>query len=555
MHKDFFGFRDNPFKVTPDPRVFYTNPTYERAYANLLYGICERKSLIVLTGEVGTGKTTLLRRVMTHLGYTFHFAYFSYTTLPFDELLSFLFDDLGLPQKPQGRLQQMKALKECLIAQQQQGEISALLIDEAHNLDAPLLENLLALADLTSAGESLLPIALVGQPELEKTLSHPELSRVRQMIALHCQLDRLKEREVGPFIVHRLRAVGYGRKDLFPQATVQRIAWYSQGIPRRINIICDNALLLAYAASQKTVTTAMIEEVVKDLQLKVETLPKSRPLPSKPLAPPVRLQTENLPVLHRATSSAERMPVRKSHQSFARVSVQSRSQRFAWTGVGFVLGLFLFLFFQLVLTEQISAAAKEVPRVLGRVSANVILSFNILSSSLLRQPAQSFDESFPTSTFQEEQPSDREGKNFSDEQSQPPTLVPVPHERQLERETIGESKDLLEKETQSEDQKQQREIPSRATSATRVQQPDVFFSREPDRSVAKTTFPKKDVLAKGSALKRQEPTKKKASRAKGVSEQAHAKREVTSARQDQGLRQQQSARRFLKKKSIDKPQR
>jgi len=270
MYTSYFGFREKPFNVTPDPRFFYTNSVYQEAYATLLYGIRERKGFIVLTGEVGTGKTTLLRRLMDNLEATVRFVFIYNTTMSFDELLSFTCEELGLPVKKKARLRKVQALNEFLIAQLRKGGTGLLLIDEAQNLGEEVLEDLRLLSNLETGSEKLLQILLVGQPELEDKLDQPKLRQLKQRVALHCRLDRLKEQEVGPFIDYRLHVVGYEDTKLFASDAIQRIAFYSTGIPRLINVICDNALLVAYGTSKKKISPKIIEEVAHDLRLKEE---------------------------------------------------------------------------------------------------------------------------------------------------------------------------------------------------------------------------------------------------------------------------------------------
>jgi len=311
MYTTYFGFQEEPFSLTPTSHLFYTNPVYETAYARLLDGIRGRKGFIVLTGEVGTGKTTLLRRLMDQLEEdpTVSVAFSYYSILPFEEFLSFVCADFKLPVKGGGYSQEIQAFSEFLLARAQEGGTTALLIDEAQDLKEEVLENFLRLSHPQPAGETLLQVILVGQqPELEEKLSQPRFSQLKQRIALHCQLEHLKTEEVNTFIHHRLRLVGYKRQDLFSPEAIQLIALYSKGIPRLINLLCDNALRATYEASRKTISAQIIQKVAYHLQLaesKVaqletregETRLRSRDsLPSQELAdePPQRTPKRSL---------------------------------------------------------------------------------------------------------------------------------------------------------------------------------------------------------------------------------------------------------------------
>jgi len=267
MYTSYFGFREKPFNVTPDPRFFYTNPVYQEAYATLLYGIRERKGFIVLTGEVGTGKTTLLRKLMDDSRELSASFFFYNTNLTFEELLTFTCNEFALAVEGRGRLAKIQALNDFLIEQLKRGGTGALLIDEAQNLSEDVFENLRLLSNLETGSEKLLQIVLAGQPELESLLNQPKLRQLKQRVTLHYQLDRLKEREVGSYIDYRLRAVGYERNDLFTPDGLGPIVIYSKGIPRLINVICDNALLITYASSKKKVSGDVIREVARDLRL------------------------------------------------------------------------------------------------------------------------------------------------------------------------------------------------------------------------------------------------------------------------------------------------
>src|SRR5262245_12135680 len=267
MYNSYFGFSVSPFSVTPDPNFFYTNPVYQEAYANLRYGIESKKGFIVITGEVGTGKTTLLRKLMHNLEGTIHTVFVFNTYLDFTELLRVILYDLGLASKEPNRVTMLQELNDYLIAQLKQAHIVTVLVDEAQNLSDEALEGLRLLSNLETDQEKLIQIVLMGQPELQTRLDRPGLRQLKQRVALQCRLVPLKEEEVGPYIDFRLRAAGYKGKDLFYRDAFRLIAFYSNGIPRLVNIICDNALLCAYARSQKTVSTDIIKEVARDLRL------------------------------------------------------------------------------------------------------------------------------------------------------------------------------------------------------------------------------------------------------------------------------------------------
>jgi general secretion pathway protein A len=267
MYNNHFGFSESPFSITPDPRFFYSNPVYQEAYANLCYGIEKKKGFIVITGEAGTGKSTLLRRLMRNLGDTIHCAYIFNTDLTFPELLRVALHDLGLSPQETNKVSMLQELNNHLLGQLKQGHIVSVLVDEAQNLSADTLEGLRLLSNLETDQEKLLQIVLMGQPELERKLDQPTLRQLKQRISVQCRLEPLQEKEVGPYIDFRLRAVGYEGKGLFRREAVHQIAFYSKGIPRLMNIICDNALLNAYASSQDTVSADIISEVARDLRL------------------------------------------------------------------------------------------------------------------------------------------------------------------------------------------------------------------------------------------------------------------------------------------------
>ncbi|MGH7773367.1 MAG: ExeA family protein, partial [Candidatus Binatia bacterium] len=311
-----------PFSVTPDPRFFYTNPLYQEALSALLYGIEAKKGFIVITGEVGTGKSTLLRKLMRNLQATTHSVFIFNTQLSFPELLELILHDLGLASDGKSRLTMLQQLNDYLIDQLQKGHTVALLIDEAQNLSDEALEGLRLLSNLETDKEKLLQIVLMGQPELELKLAQPQLRQLKQRVALQCRLARLGDQEVGPFIDFRLQAVGYEGERLFNPDAVKRIAFYSKGIPRLINIVCDNALLNAYGTSQRTVSAEMIEEVADDLRVKEQHR---------------AIKVEALAIQVTATNGNE-----GAWRAVEEKSLQYQPWRLAWVGIGVLLLLLMF---------------------------------------------------------------------------------------------------------------------------------------------------------------------------------------------------------------------
>ena len=272
MYNSYFGFSVSPFRVTPDPSLFYSNPVYEEAYANLRYGIEAKKGFIVITGEVGTGKTTLLRKLMTHTSEgIIHTVYVFNTYLNFIELLQVIHYDLGLGQKEANKVKLLQELNDFLITQLKDGNIVSVLVDEAQNLSDEALEGLRLLSNLETDQEKLIQIVLMGQPELQARLDQPSLRQLKQRVALQCRLLPLRDEEVCRYIDFRLRAAGYTGKRLFHPDAYRQIAVASKGIPRLVNIICDNALLCAFGRSEKTISKYIINEVAGDLRLTPQT--------------------------------------------------------------------------------------------------------------------------------------------------------------------------------------------------------------------------------------------------------------------------------------------
>jgi type II secretory pathway predicted ATPase ExeA len=268
MYAEHFGFSKLPFSLTPDPQVFFDNPLYREAFAKLQHGVLAKKGFVLITGEFGTGKTTLLQKLLHWLGPTVHCVLVPDAHVGFLELLRLILDDLNLlAGENDNKPAMIETLNQYLIERSRQGHSVALVIDEAQNLSEEALEGLRLLAKLKTDSEKLLQIILIGQPELDVRLDHPKLRPVKQRITIQCRLAPLKKEEVAAYIEFRLNAAGFRGQNPFQRASLEAIAFYSKGIPRLVNSICDNALLAAYAASKAEVSAQMVEEVARDLQL------------------------------------------------------------------------------------------------------------------------------------------------------------------------------------------------------------------------------------------------------------------------------------------------
>jgi type II secretory pathway predicted ATPase ExeA/phage tail protein X len=262
MYAHHFGLHAEPFALSPDPAFLYLSPSHANAFAAVKVGLIGRQGLTVMTGEVGTGKTTLLYALLSQLGPELRTAYIANTRLPFDDLLRQACADFGIVGNSSGRLDLLRALNLYLLQCHADGVTAALVIDEAQDLDDDAFENLRLVSNFETFDAKLLQILLVGQPELLARLAQPNLRQVAERVAVCSQVQPLTRRQGRAYIAHRLRCAG-GSVELFGWGALPLVLWKARGIPRRINIICQNAFLFAYGAGATQVSMRSVRAAAR----------------------------------------------------------------------------------------------------------------------------------------------------------------------------------------------------------------------------------------------------------------------------------------------------
>ena len=265
MYKNFFGFNERPFKLVPNPAYLFLSRSHEEALAHLTYAVIQGEGFMAITGEVGTGKTTLSRAFLEHLDDDTKSAYIFTTNLSSIELLKAINDEFGIPSDADNAKDLIDTLNTFLIEQKALGKNTVLLIDEAQNLTNEVLELLRLLSNLETSRHKLLYIILVGQPELKEKLNSHELRQLKQRISLSCRLIPLDLKDVRNYIQHRIYVASGEPKVQFDDAAYRSIYNYSEGIPRLVNIVCDRALLTAFSLDQKEITQKIVKASINEL--------------------------------------------------------------------------------------------------------------------------------------------------------------------------------------------------------------------------------------------------------------------------------------------------
>jgi general secretion pathway protein A len=316
MYEQFYGLAERPFDLTPNPRYLLLTPSHREALANLDYGISSRKGLIVLTGEAGTGKTTLLRRVMakgvsaTSRTRSVRTVYLSNPTLDRGEFVEYLARGFGLsPDSHSSKTRLLLELEEMLLGFRRADTSVALIIDEAQSLPHALMEEVRLLANIESDTDKLLPVVLVGQPELADRLNDQALRQLKQRIALRCRLEPLDLHQTAAYIAHRLTLAGGDPASVFSRESVIDIYERTRGIPRSINVVCDNALLNGFALGRRPIGADIIAEVGDDFELTPD-LAVQRDARAGPLASGFRDGDGQEDAAAEATGGVARQPLR-----------------------------------------------------------------------------------------------------------------------------------------------------------------------------------------------------------------------------------------------------
>jgi general secretion pathway protein A len=272
MYEVFFGLRERPFELAPNPRFLLLTSRHSEALSNLEYGVTGRKGITLLLGEAGTGKTTVIRTALQRWEAAGHLiAYINNPTLTRDEFVESLARSFGLgDEAAKSKTRMLAALTELVLRRHADGLVTGLLIDEAQSLPNELLEEIRLLANLETSDQKVLPVVLAGQPELADRLNAVGLRQLKQRIGLRCALTALDVKETAAYIAGRIRLAGGIAGQLFTREAVLLVHQHSRGIPRVINVICDNALLAAFAAGQKPIASEAIADVCRDFDLNVE---------------------------------------------------------------------------------------------------------------------------------------------------------------------------------------------------------------------------------------------------------------------------------------------
>jgi general secretion pathway protein A len=266
MYKDFYSLKENPFNITSDPSFFFPSIRHEEAFNHLSYGINSRKGIVVITGEIGTGKTTLCRMLLNRIGDKVKTALILNPSFSDIQLLQMIVHDLGIECKKKNKLDLVGAIALFLVEQSSQGGNVAIIIDECQNLNVRQLEQIRLLSNLETEKEKLLQIILVGQPELHNKLQNPALRQLAQRVSVRYHILPLERNEIRNYIEHRLKTAHANKRLKFTEEAIEAIYLFSQGTPRVINVLCDRALLAGFVKETMMIDELIIDQCIKEIK-------------------------------------------------------------------------------------------------------------------------------------------------------------------------------------------------------------------------------------------------------------------------------------------------